>query len=86
MLHGELLPFISELGIKKTIFQRDNAPIRLAATINMWFQDFGIKPLPWSALSPDPSPNENPWGILGENASRIERSHLQKISLNLKKG
>ena len=42
MLHGELLPFITEIEEKKRIFQRDNASVRTIATTKKWFQDFGI--------------------------------------------
>lgn len=43
MLHDELLPFITEIGDQKTIFQEDNAPIHTAAIIETSFQDFGIE-------------------------------------------
>ena len=32
MLHGEILPFITEIIDRETIFQRDSAPIHTVAT------------------------------------------------------
>lgn len=59
MLHDELLPFVSVIEDKKTIFQRNNAPIHTAVAIKKWFQDFVIELLPWPALSADPNTTEN---------------------------
>ena len=63
MLRGELSPLTTEIEDKTTMFRRDDAPIRAAATAKKWFQDFGVGSLPWPASSPEPNSIQNPRGI-----------------------
>lgn len=59
MLHGKLLPLMTEIKDKKTISQRDNASIHTAANKKKWSQDIGVGLLSWPALSPDSNSIEN---------------------------
>lgn len=40
MLHGELLPLITEIENEKIIFQINDVAIRIAANIKKWLRDF----------------------------------------------
>lgn len=79
MLHGELLSFVTEVKNTKTILQRNNASIHTAATMKMWFQDFGIELLAWSALSPNLNSIEDLSGILARKVYDQEQPSIEDI-------
>ena len=54
------------------IFQQDNARPHVARRVLTFFNQHRIPVLPWPARSPDLSPIENLWDVLGRAVRRIE--------------
>lgn len=80
LLHDHLLPFITLTENSKIIFQQNNAPIHTASSSKKWFQDVGIKLLPWLALSPDLNPIKNFWGILAKKVYDQEKPPINNVA------
>ncbi|CAK9818981.1 Transposable element Tc3 transposase, partial [Anthophora quadrimaculata] len=79
MLHSHLLPFITIIDDNKVIFQQDNALIHTASSIRKWFEGFGIKLLPWRAISPHLNSIENLWSILARKVYDQEKPQIQNV-------
>ncbi|GFW30712.1 transposable element Tc1 transposase [Trichonephila clavipes] len=71
VLQPEVIPFLQ--GIHGTIFQQDNA----SPHVTMTFRDFcsaqHMQLNPWSANSPDMSPIEPVWDLVGRRLARDPR-------------
>ncbi|GBN26665.1 hypothetical protein AVEN_51811-1 [Araneus ventricosus] len=61
-------------GIQGGVFQQDNAPPHTAIVIQHALQRVGM--LPWPARSPDLSPIEHLWDIIGRQLQRQPQSAL----------
>lgn len=59
--------------IPNAIFQQDNARPHIAHETMDYLQESGIETLEWPARSPDLSPIEHVWDMIGRNLSRLPR-------------
>ncbi|GFU88942.1 transposable element Tc1 transposase [Trichonephila clavipes] len=71
VLKLEIIPFFS--GIPGAIFQQDNACSHVARNVRDFFSAQHMKLLPWPDYSPDMSPIEHVWDLLGRRFSRDPR-------------
>lgn len=61
-----ILPIVIPIAREHHLtFQDDNATLHRAQSVTRTIQDSGIQTLPWPARSPDLSPIEHAWDILG---------------------
>ena len=78
ILIPEVLPYIRRARRRHAAnrqhieFQQDNAPPHKGRVVTQWFQRNNIPVMPWPARSPDLSPIENAWDLLGRRvAARV---------------
>ena len=64
-----VIPFAQRHG-PRFIFQDDNARAHRARVVTDYLQRRNIRTLPWLAMSPDLSPIEHVWDILGKRVRR----------------
>ncbi|GFX61886.1 transposable element Tcb2 transposase [Trichonephila clavipes] len=58
-------------GLPRAVFQQDNARPHVAKTVKSYLDSQKVQLLPWPAYSPDMSPIEHEWDIVGRR--RIAR-------------
>ena len=61
-----VIPF-AQRHCPRFIFQDDNARAHRARVVSDYLQRQNIRTLPWPAMSPDLSPIEHVWDILGKH-------------------
>ncbi|GFT82381.1 transposable element Tc1 transposase [Trichonephila clavipes] len=62
------IPFLQ--GLPGTVFQQDNARPHVAKTVKSYLDSQQVQLLPWPAYSPDISPIEHEWDIVGRRIAR----------------
>ena len=67
-----VIPFARRHG-RGFVFQDDNAGVHRARVVTNYLQRRNIRTLPWPAMSPDLSPIEHVWDILGKRVRRCIR-------------
>ncbi|GFV84116.1 transposable element Tcb2 transposase [Trichonephila clavipes] len=67
VLQPQAIPFLQ--GLPGAVFQQDNARPHVAKTVKSYLDSQKVQLLPWPAYSPDMSPIEHVWDIVG-GASR----------------
>ena len=82
MLPPKLVPFLQ--GIPKAIFQQVNAHPHIAKTVRVFCSAQHVQLLPWPAYSPDMSPIEHVWELLGWRLTRDPRPAASKDELWLR--
>ncbi|GFW71898.1 transposable element Tcb2 transposase [Trichonephila clavipes] len=56
--------------IARAVFQQDNARPHVAKTVKSYLDSQQVQLLPWPAYSPDMSPIEHEWDIVGRRIAR----------------
>lgn len=69
MLQPVALPYLQQL--QDPIFQQDNARPHTAAVTRNFLRQANVTVLPWPARSPDLSPKEHVWDMIGRRLSRL---------------
>ena len=60
------------------IFQQDNAPAHTSRVVKNYFEEVGVRLLPWPSKSPDLNPIEHVWDFLGRKvAARVPMNLMQ---------
>ncbi|GFW68679.1 transposable element Tcb1 transposase [Trichonephila clavipes] len=68
VLQPQAIPFLQ--GLPGAVFQQDNARPHVAKTVRSYLDSQQVQLLPWPAYSPDMSPNEHVWNIVGRRLAR----------------
>ncbi|GFT06549.1 transposable element Tc1 transposase [Trichonephila clavipes] len=68
VLQPQAIPFLQ--GLPEAVFQQDNAHPHLAKTVKSYLDSQQVQLLPWPAYSPDMSPIEHVWDIVGRRLTR----------------
>ncbi|PRD34842.1 UNVERIFIED_CONTAM: Transposable element Tcb2 transposase [Trichonephila clavipes] len=76
VLQPKVVPFLE--GIPGTIFQQDNARLPVVKTIRDFCSAQHMQLLPRPAYSPDMSPNEHVWDLVGRRLVRDPRPAASK--------
>lgn len=79
VLEPEVVPFLQ--GIPGAVFQQDNARPHVARIVRDFFSAQHIQLLPWPAYSPDMSPIEHVWDMVGRRLARDPRPTVSKDEL-----
>ncbi|GFV65683.1 transposable element Tc1 transposase [Trichonephila clavipes] len=58
------------MGLPGAVFQQDNARPHVAKTVKSYLDSQQVQLLPWPAYSPDMSPIEHEWDIVGRRIAR----------------
>ena len=69
ILRPSVLPYIH--GLPEALFQQDNARPRTARTTMNFFTNSHVNLLPWPPRSPDLSPIEHVWDMMGVRISQL---------------
>ncbi|GFU83834.1 transposable element Tcb1 transposase [Trichonephila clavipes] len=77
VLQPQDIPFLQ--GLPGAVFQQDNARPRVAKTVRSYLDSQQVQLLPWPAFSPDMSPIEHVWDIVG---GRLARDLRPVVSIN----
>lgn len=79
-----VLPFAQRAG-RRFIFQDDNARAHRVRVVNDYLQRHHIVHMPWPAMSPDLSPIEHVWDMIGRRVRRRQRqpTTLQELAAAL---
>ena len=80
-LQHHLLPDAARIGGRNWIFQQDNAPIHVSRQSMAWFEERGIRLLPWPARSPDLNPMENVWAIMSRMVYKDGKQYANQEDL-----
>ena len=67
-----VVPFARQYG-RRFIFQDDNVRAHRSRLVTAHMQQRNITTMPWPALSPDLSPIEHVWDIMGRRLRRRQR-------------
>ncbi|GFV31407.1 transposable element Tcb2 transposase [Trichonephila clavipes] len=81
VLQPEVVPFLQ--GIPVAIFQHDNARLHVAVTVRDFYSYQHMQLLPWPAYSPDMSPIESVWDLVGRRLAHDPRPATSKNELLL---
>ncbi|GFW53396.1 transposable element Tcb1 transposase [Trichonephila clavipes] len=68
VLQPQDIPFLQ--GLPGAVFQQDNARTHIAKTVKSYLDSQQVQLLPWPAYSPDISPIEHVWDIVGGRLAR----------------
>ncbi|GFU64396.1 transposable element Tcb1 transposase [Trichonephila clavipes] len=68
VLQSQAIPFLQ--GLPGAVFQQDNARPHVAKTVKSYLDSQQVQLLPWPAYSPDMSPIEHVWDIVGRRLAR----------------
>ncbi|GFW09903.1 transposable element Tc1 transposase [Trichonephila clavipes] len=68
VLQSQAIPFLQ--GLPGAVFQQDNARPHVAKTVKSYLVSQQVQLLPWPAYSPDMSPIEHEWDIVGRRLAR----------------
>ncbi|GFT06548.1 transposable element Tcb1 transposase [Trichonephila clavipes] len=71
VLQPQAIPFLQ--GLPGAVFQQDNAHPHVAKTVKSNLDSQQVQLLPWPAYSPDMSPIEHVWDIVGRRLTRYLR-------------
>lgn len=71
VLQPQVIPFLQ--GLPGAVFQQDNARPHVARTVMTYLDSQQVQLLPWPAYSPDMSPIEHVWDIVGRRLARDPR-------------
>ena len=77
-----VVPYLQECSVTE-IFQQDNARPHSAALTQQAFQRNSVEVLPWPARSPDLSPIEHVWDVIGRRINDQEKYPLPPSSLDV---
>ncbi|GFX21209.1 transposable element Tc1 transposase [Trichonephila clavipes] len=72
VLQSQAIPFLQRLP--GAVFQQDNARPHVTKTVKSYLDSQQVQLLPWTAYSPDMSPIEHVWDIVGRRLARDLRS------------
>ena len=81
MLHTSFFHHADSLSPANSIFQQDNAPIRVSGYTLKYLKTQEINVLPWPPQSPDLSPIENVWASLTKRVYANGRMYNNKKEL-----
>ncbi|GFX04269.1 transposable element Tcb2 transposase [Trichonephila clavipes] len=76
VLQLEVVPFLQ--GIPGALFQQDNPRPNVAKTVRDFFSVQHMQLLPWPAYSPDMSPLQHVWDLVGRHLARDPRPAASK--------
>lgn len=84
ILAPHVVPFARRYG-RRFIFQDDNARCHRARIVTDYLQQQNITTLPWPALSPDLSPIEHVWDMLGQRLRQRQQppANVQELAAAL---
>ncbi|GFV34080.1 uncharacterized protein TNCV_4121771 [Trichonephila clavipes] len=82
VLLPEVLPFLQ--GLLGAIFQQDNAHLHVAKPVLDFCPAQRMQLLSWPAYSPDMSPIEHVWELVGRRLARVPRSAISNDELFLR--
>ncbi|GFU01082.1 transposable element Tcb1 transposase [Trichonephila clavipes] len=68
VLQPQAIPFLQ--GLPGAVFQQDNARPHVAKTVKSYLDSQQVQLLPWPAYSPDMSPIDHVWDIVGWRLAR----------------
>ncbi|GFW45021.1 transposable element Tcb2 transposase [Trichonephila clavipes] len=68
VLQPQAIPFLE--GLPGAVFQQDNVRPHVAKTVKSYLHSQQVQLLPWPAYSPDMSPIEHVWDIVGQRLAR----------------
>lgn len=71
IIEPHLLPYLHTLP--NPVFQQDNARPHIARVIMAYFEEAEVTLLPWPPRSPDLSPIEHVWDIIGRRLGQLLR-------------
>lgn len=81
ILRPVVVPFLQRQGVG-AIFQQDNAPAHTSRVSRTFLQDSNVEVLDWPSKSPDLSPIEHIWDVLGRRlrGRQNQPANLQELA------